>query len=268
MKYNWVIFFALAIMFVAMSCSSNSGNKSEADAIDDVILEEAKEMIASIPAPNSLVVMNMLSEAGAGYIYDITNKTEYIDNYLTVKQKALALGVYSADLSYVTSYNQPDESAAYISIFQQLIEDLEIPIKDPEVITRFQNNITEKDTLIKLVNEVFAESNKYLNSNDKVDIALYMLIGSWIETVYLLEKTIEFSVNKAPLIKIVLNNKQTLDKMIYLLDEKKDTKEFMELYDTLNRIKDLFIKVSMDQENQDLVNELKSVVKEARTNII
>lgn len=267
MKHNKVIYLFIAFIVLAASCKSDS-NKSEADAVDDVVLEEAKVMIASIPAPNSLVVMNLLSEAGAGYIYDITNKTEYIDNYLTARQKALALGIYSADLSYVTSYNQQEESSAYIETFQRLIDDLEIPIKNPEVITRFQNNLDQKDTLIKIVNEVFLESNKYLNSSDRVDIALYMLIGSWIETVYLLEKTIEFSVNKAPLVKIVLNNKQTLDKMIYMLDEKKDDEGFAELYDTLIHIKELFLKVSADQENEELVDELKSVIKEARGNII
>jgi len=267
MKNNKVIYFLLFFLVMATSCKNNA-NKSEADAIDEVVLEEAKVMIASIPAPNSLVVMNLLSEAGAGYIYDITNKTEYINNYLTARQKALALGVYSADLSYVTSYNQQEESSAYIVTFKKLIEDLEIPIKNPEVITRFQNNLDKKDTLIKIVNEVFMESNVYLNSSDRVDIALYMLIGSWIETVYLLEKTIEFSVNKAPLVKIVLSNKQTLDKMIYMLDDKKNDEGFVELYDTLNHIRELFIKVGADQENEELVDELKAVIKEARSNII
>lgn len=262
-----LVFFSTAFILLVVSCS-NKANKSEADSLDEVVLEETKEMIASIPAPNSLVVMNLLSEAGAGYIFDITNKTEYIDNYLTVRQKALALGIYSADLSYVTIYNQQEESSAYINSFQQLIDDLEIPVVDGQIIERFQNNINVKDTLIKLVNEAFTKSNQYLNSSDRVDIALYMLIGSWVETVYLLEKTIEFSVNKAPLVKIVLKNKQTLDKIIYLLDEKKNEEGFSELYDSLTNVRELFIKVGTNPTDQILVDELKSTIKEARANII
>lgn len=260
--------FSIILSLILVACSGNKSNKSEADALDEVVLEEAKEMIASIPAPNSLVVLNLLSEAGAGYIFDITNKTDYIDNYLTIRQKAIALGVYSSDLSYVTIYNQQEESTAYLNTFQQLIDDLEIPVVDQEIIERFQNNINVKDTLIKLVNEVFQESNQYLNSSDRVDIALYMLIGSWIETVYLLEKTIEFSVNKAPLVSLVLKNKQTLDKIIYLLDEKKDDENFVEFYETLTSIRSMFIEVGSNPNDEELVDELKSMVKEARANII
>lgn len=267
MKNFKILYFVLALATIISSCKNNT-NKSEADEIDEVMLEETKEMIASIPAPNALVVMNLLNEAGAGYIFDITNKAEYVDNYLTVKQKALGLGVYSADLSYVTIYNQQEESAIYIKTFQQLIDELEIPVIDGNYIERMQEKISIKDSLISLVNEVFSKSNTHLNSSDRVDIALFILTGSWIETVYLIEKTIEFSANKKPLIKIVLHNKLTLDKIIELLEIRKNTDEFAELYDTLIEIQSLFNKLATSPDNEEKIEELKGAIKEARSNII
>ena len=69
-------------------------------------------------------------------------------------------------------------------------------------------------------------------------------------------------------LKIVLKNKQTLDKIIYLLDDKKNEKGFIDLYDSLTRVRELFIKVGADPTNQEAVDSLKSAVKEARANII
>lgn len=265
-NYN-VIFFFIALIIIASACK-NKTNKTEAEEIDEVVLEEAQDMIQSIPAPSALIVLNMLNEAGAGYIFDITNKTEYAENYLTTRQKALALGVYSADISYVSLYQQKEEASAYAKVFQQLLEELQISVFDASYMERYQNNLEFKDSLINLVNDAINKANKQLNSNDRVDIALFVLTGSWIETVFLIEKTIEFSTNKAPLVQIVLKNKQMLEKIISLLELKKDDEDFADLYDTLIEIQGYFNEVYKDPTNEQKTDDLKSIIKETRANII
>ncbi len=267
MKNFKIIYYFIALIVFASACKTNT-NKKDAKELEEVNLEEAKDILMSIPAPNALIVLNMLNEAGAGYIFDITNKIEYADNYLTTKQKALALGVYSSDVSYVSLYQQKEESSAYIKVFQRLLDELQINIFDATYMERVENNLELKDSLISLVNEAMNNANQQLNSSDRLDIALFVLTGSWIETVYLIEKTIEFSTNKEPLVKIVLKNKQMLEKIIELLELKKNDENFADIYDTLIDIKALFNSVAMDPTNEKKIEELKSAVKEARSNII
>jgi len=268
MKNTTNLLLFVIILISGFGCKNNNSNKSEADALNKVDVEEAKELIATIPAPNSLIVMNLLNESGAGYIFDITNNPEYVNNYLTKRQQAIALGVFSSDLSYVAIYHQKEEATAYIKTFQKLIDVLQITAVNPKYMDRVQANLDNKDSLIFLVNQVFSNANNYLNNSDQLDVALYVLSGSWIETVYLIEKTIQFSANKSNLIKLILKNKQTLDKTVELLENKKNTVEFIDLYETLHNIQKLINEVSEDTENEAKIEELRSAIIEARENII
>lgn len=259
-----ILFVFLAIVVLASACK-NKANKKDSESLDNVSLEETKEMISSIPAPNSLEIMEALNDAGAAYIYDITNKAENVENYLTKKQKSIALGVYCADLSYLVIYNQQDVLPDYVKSVYKLTDELEIPSID---VKRIQDNISNQDSLAFLVDNLFAESNKYLNSSEKVDIALYVLSSSWVETVYLIEKIIEFSGNQKPLLKIILENKSNLDKIVDLLETKKEENGFGSMYDNLVSIQSLFNKIIKNPTDTELVEELKTLVRDIRSDLV
>lgn len=258
------LFIVLAVVFSFASCK-NSNNKKESNILDQVNLEETKDKINEIPAPNSLEIMYALDEAGAAYIYEITNDPSYVDNYLTLKQKAIALGIYSADLSYLITYNQQDILGEYIKVVHKLIDELEMPSVE---IKRIQDNISNQDSLKFLTQELFKKSNEYLNSSDKIDIALYLLGSSWIETVYLTEKIIEFSGNQKPLLKIILDNKKSLDKIVELFEAKKNQESFSYLYESLANIQKLFELIIESPTNKEPIEKLKSLVRGVRGDLI
>lgn len=261
---NKVLFIILVSVFSFSACK-NAANKKESSILDQVTLEETKEKINAIPAPNSLEIMEALNEAGAAYIYEVTNDPSYVDNYLTLKQKAIALGIYSADLSYLITYNQQDVLGDYIKVVHKLIDELEMPSLE---IKRIQDNISNQDSLKFLTQELFKKSNEYLNSSDKVDVALYLLGSSWIETVYLTEKIIEFSGNQKPLLKIILDNKNSLDKIVELLETKKNQESFLYIYESLASIQELFEVIIKNPNDKEQVEKLKFLVRGVRGDMI
>lgn len=262
---NKVLFIVLVVAFSFSACNNNANKKGGNSVLDDVNIEETKERINAIPAPNSLEIMKALNEAGAAYIYEITNDPSYVNNYLTLKQKAIALGIYSADLSYLITYNQQDVLGDYIKVVHKLIDELEIPSIE---IKRIQDNISNQDSLKFLTQELFKKSNDYLNSSDKVDVALYLLGSSWIETVYLTEKIIEFSGNQKPLLKIILDNKNSLDKIVELLATKKNEESFSYIYESLASIQELFEVIIKNPNDKEPIEKLKFLVRGVRGDMI
>ncbi len=261
---NQIVFILVFLSIGLFSCTNNSSKKTS-DSLDDVSVEETKEILSSIPAPNSMEIMEALNKAGAAYIYDITNDPSFVDNYMTLKQQSLALGIYCTDLSYLVTYNQQDILPDYIKSVFKLTESLEISAIKKE---RVQSNINNPDSLEFLVEDLLKKSNEYLNTNQKVDVALYILAASWIETVYLTEKIIEFSGNQTPLMKVIIDNRKQFYTVVDLFEKRKDKEGFANIYDYLKGMKDLFEKLVVNSGDEQTIEELQSYIKNVRNEII
>ena len=85
--------------------SSPPADQEAPDSREDIIQE-----ISDYPLPSSFEVTKLLVEAGASYILNLCNPVDNVNRYISLKSKALNLGVYGADLSYAATYNQAQET--------------------------------------------------------------------------------------------------------------------------------------------------------------
>jgi hypothetical protein len=74
----------------------------------------------------------------------------------------------------------------FFSAMQKLSEELGIP-SDFFINTakRFDRNINDKDSLIKIANEVYVTTDSYLKENEQFSASAQIILGGWVEAIYI-----------------------------------------------------------------------------------
>lgn len=219
--------FLLIVTMVVSIVSCNSSKKSEestAQATDKA--EEANKIFEKqfkYPIPTSFQVAKLLEEAGAAFVLAITNPVENVDKYETQKSKALNLGIYGADLSYASTYNKKDETRKLLQASKELIDGLEISnVFDQSMADRIEANIEDKDSLIAIITQSFYDTHQQLNENGQDKMALLVVVGSWIEGLYISSNLAISSNYNEKIMNTVSGQKLTARKLAELCEKYKD----------------------------------------------
>jgi len=291
--YSAIVVTAVAIM----SCASDKGRdeRVRVDA-DEVIsdsnavygVQTAKQIFYSLPSPLGTALI--LKRSGAVYNEEILNPVENISRYNTNKSMALNLGIYSTDLSYASMFDQTQASIKYMSASKKVAEGLGIlNAIDNSVIQRLEENVNNREVIMDIISETFLNTNSILEENDRVAVGAIILVGGWIEGLYIATSLIE-DVHKADneLVERIIDQKLSLGTVINLLEQHKsnpDVKDVLIDIYALDKIyKDVQISVSevesVSREGEsvttlrsknvvsvspDVFNNLKTKIKEIRT---
>lgn len=205
-------------LLAASIVACSSGKKSE-DA-EKVTLENVKEKVEKefeYPIPTSFEVTELLQDAGAAFVWNITNPTSNVDKYETQRDKALNLGVYGADLSYACTYNSQEETMEMLKASKTLIDGLEIPgVFDDEMVTRVEQNLGNKDSLILIVTKSFYNTYTELNKAGQDKMSFLVVAGSWIEGIYITCQLAISSDYDPRMLNIVAEQKKSANKLAEL----------------------------------------------------
>ena len=98
-------------LIACTSRTDKTGSKELEAAESDTLKDAVIESISGYPLPTAFEITNMLNEAGAPYILSISNPASNAGNYFTQVEKAINLGVYGADLSYASTYDEAGNHA-------------------------------------------------------------------------------------------------------------------------------------------------------------
>src|SRR5690606_15980861 len=118
---------ALTVLVFAAGCSSNETAEPAntfTPTESSVVQASAEKIFYSIPAP--LEMTGLMKRAGATYDKSLVNDPNSQGRYSTVNARALNLGVYGADLSYSTIFDNTQEALQYLKATQSLAEGLGI----------------------------------------------------------------------------------------------------------------------------------------------
>jgi len=155
---------------------------TEEDIFDDI--DKAKKIFYSLPSP--LETAMLLKSAGVEYNEMILNNLNNIEKYTTNKSKALNLGIYTTDLSFASLFDQAQTSLNYMDGIKRIATDMGISdAVDDETLTRLEQNLNNRDIVMDIISETFLNSSSYLKENDQQDIAAIVLVGGWIEGLYI-----------------------------------------------------------------------------------
>lgn len=250
----------LITLILAVSCKNSIKDKVERETkffkpiVKETIKKEVEEII--YPLPTSFEVTNMLNDIGITYIIDISNPVENADRYFTEKSKALNLGVYAADLSYASTYQKKQDVMLFLEASKKLTDDLGISdIYNEELVKEIEENIDNKEEWVDIITNSFYEVYEYLQKNDRSNLSLMIVAGSWIEALYLTTHVSASVYHNYNIVKIIHEQKSSLDKLINILQEYKDDKAISELLQDLGPIKKVYdlIDESLTQQQVEAI---------------
>lgn len=143
-----------------------------------------KQIFFSIPAP--IEMADMIKDAGFSFDKNVLNPVEKVNKYINEENRAINLGIYAADLSYSTVFDQKQESVNYLSASKTLASALGIDgALDEQFMERVQRNQNNKDSLISYVTQSYQNVNAYLKEGKRTDVSALIIAGAWVETLYL-----------------------------------------------------------------------------------
>ncbi len=202
----------LAVM-MQISCSGGS-DSSVSDGTIDSLLDQELQLDAvlvekGIVQKLDLVIENLvlsdriievLSADSSLFSVQLLHQTNLSTRYETSKQKAIALGVYGADMNYVLHYEQTQQSFKYLLVSKQLAENIGVAMAfDQKTMQNYQENTSHKDSLISIVHNAYASVKKHLRSGDQFLMSSLVIAGTWVENMYL--ATNHYQMTKDPSMK-------------------------------------------------------------------
>jgi hypothetical protein len=129
---------------------------------------------------------SLLKKAGAEYQKDLLNDPERHSKYTSASKQALNLGIYGADLSYASVFNNTQESMLFTGAAQNLAKKLDVSNAfGQETMDRMEENRNERDSLLNIISETYWNVDGYLKENGRDNISALMIAGGWVEGLYI-----------------------------------------------------------------------------------
>jgi hypothetical protein len=176
------ILLSICLILVLQSCKKDKEqNSEEFKQAEESLPQQIEEVVYNIPPPSEIPYL--IQATGADFNQALLNPRSKADSYLTRNDKAaLNLGVYAADIGYLSSYDKTQEAIDYLGTCKSLAENLNvIGSFDTEMLKRFESNIANKDSLALLINSTVDKADDYLKSDNRSKLAAQVITGSFIE---------------------------------------------------------------------------------------
>lgn len=265
------LFIIAAISIFALGCSNQGQNDQTNVDTTLSITDKAEKLIYPLPTP--LEITNMLNKAGASYIIGIANRPENVDKYFRESAKALNLGIYGADLSYSATYGMSQETMNFFLCTKKLRDGLDIQSAENEnLANRIETNIDNKDSIYNILTGSFTSTFNYLNNNNKGAVAVLVIAGGWIEGLYLSTELAGMIEKNGDILQGIADQKETLAKLITLMEEYKTNQDVAEVLKGLSTIKAAYDELNAVNNKvkmtTDSFNKIKKEVSVLRKKIV
>src|SRR5690606_35681156 len=170
MRANQIICATLASLALA-ACGGDQPQQDrltvpETDSTAVLRSERTKNIFHNIPSPMETAAL--LKKAGAEYDKDILNDVKNVDNYTSASKQALNLGIYGADLSYTSVFNNTQESMLYTACAQNLAKRLNVNNAfGQETVDRMEANRNDRDSLLNIISDTYWNVDGYLKESGR-----------------------------------------------------------------------------------------------------
>lgn len=222
-----------------------------ANKIKDKIVETIRQM------PSEKEVAELLNEAGASYIIDLTVPPEQAEKLMTKSEQSFGLGLYSFDLLYASVYNRGDVAAQISEVSEQIIDDLglrEELISSQNYLGKIEENVDNKDSLDYLVTQNLNHFHEEMSTGDQPDVYALSVIGSNVEALYVLSQTTLLANNKTKLLFVMNQQNERVNLVFTLLELMSEDENIEPYYEQFKPVVTIF------EENEEITeNELAEI---------
>lgn len=251
-----------ASLIATTSCQCNRAGNNLADAIDtlgkpqisETDLNKSKTILYTIPSPVEIAML--VKNSGVAFDEDIVNPVASHTSYESNFKLALNLGIYSADMSYASIFDQTQMTVQYMNTMKTMAEKLGImQIMNDELISKLENKNNSRQDMLNLISEVYMNANAFLTENNRKSVAAMVLAGGWIEGLYIAMTTTDIKdKNNSGMIERIIFQKLSLETMISIVDENlesaPDDADMSYLKTKLATLKAIFDEISINNSGK------------------
>ncbi|HKL38209.1 MAG TPA: hypothetical protein VJ876_04885 [Bacteroidales bacterium] len=276
-QYAFIATMAALIVGLGFSfngCKQSQKDQGEGDQQaqgEKITKSEIKQDVSEMvyPLPSNFEITETLNEIGASFIISLSSDIENVNKYVTEDRQALNLGVYSADLSYATTYNMKQYTMDYMDVTKQLVQELGITgAYSPDFIEQIKSNFDNKDRLVDMVTNSFYNTYKFMQQQGKDELSVLVVAGTWIEAMYITTHVSENTFHNKQIVDLIREQKKSLKKLIDLLKPFNENQSVSMVLEGLQPIYKVYQNRSEDGFTQKQVQKIQNLTGEIRNKII
>ena len=265
MKYFSILFVCFIILSLGSSCKQSEPKKEvftpefstfKPDSIHEPDEVQKREIFYGLLTP--IEICNLFQRLQVPYDDARLNPISNSDQYLSSSKASINLGIYGVDLGYLKMFDQGQEMFNYMLTIRSLSNKLGIPenyLTDP--IKRIEKDLGNSDSLITIMNTAYKQIEDHLRQNDRESTAGLMLMGGWVESMYIATQMVYDSTKPDPeVVERIAEQKYTLVSLLSYMKNYYDdpivvyyTKKLLYLQKYFNTFEIYFRKGDLEIDN-------------------
>ncbi|MDY6802078.1 MAG: hypothetical protein SVU94_12765 [Bacteroidota bacterium] len=259
MKYSYILLPVLVFILIFSGCNSCKKEKKETSEKTEVteairIQDTLNEVIYVLPSPNEILAEIFMDEVkiNLSFVNPYTNAK----NYLDTRSQAVNLGVYIADFAYLSYSFENTTELEYLKVIKKLSEDVNIyGLMENKTMERIQNNLTEKDSLNKISQELYYKISNNLENSNRENIFTLISTGAIVESLYLSVMLVDDFDDYKEIIEKMYEQKFVFDNFYEYAQVYADDPYVKLIIDQLEVLKQTFDQLNKEEKEQKVVDE-------------
>ncbi len=253
----------VCLLCLLLSCSVENHDKDNDTNEQDLIVgkKEGKSIIQAerertifYTLPTPLEMSEILETSNSSFQPDLLTPIDDIDKYFTISNQSMVIGMLGVDIGYIKLFEQNQYLLNYLAATNNLATKIGIPTEQiNKAVELFEKNEEQKQVIVKLLDNLFDQANKYLTSNNRESAANLILLGGWVEALYLACNLQKQEWNNKTLVNKIAEQKFTLNILLELLEPNKKNEDISGFIDQLVTLQDTYKNVDIEKlkEMQD-----------------
>lgn len=184
---------------------------------EEPVPPEKREIFYGLLTP--IEVCNIFNRLGIPYDAAALNPVINSENYLSSYKNALNLGVYGVNLGYLKIFRKNQDMFNYMLTVRKIAGRLDIPesyITEP--IRRVETDMDNPDSILVIMNRAYKKIEDHLRVDSREGVVGLMLMGGWIEALYLATSLTYDESNPDPeVVQKIAEQKYTLNSLLSLM---------------------------------------------------
>jgi hypothetical protein len=252
-----------------ISCKQRAAEKQKEKTEQEQVKTIETEIEENVyPLPTSAEVIRMLQDLEVGYIIGISNDVRNTKKYFTNSKRAINMGVYGADLSYATLYNQSQNVISYLDAIRSLANELQMSkIYNAALYDSIKKNYDNKNALVRILTNAFNDTYVYLADNDQQPLALLVVGGAWVEGMYLTTHVSEAAYQVAGISKVLIEQKKSFEMFLEITQPYANDPMVSDFVKKLDPIKKVYegLATSLTEQN---IKDITVAITDVREQVV
>ena len=249
-------FLVFIILFGLFACRQVNKNESGQESRDAFMARtpQSQEVIPQkiyyrFPSPNEII--DYINSEDLDYISSHPNDIENAGRYVSSADIALNLGVYIADLVYITLFKNLKQASEYFETVEQMADQLRLSaVFTDKLKSRIQNNLNNVDSLNLIAKDAYNSMVNMMIAQGDEETLTIISAGAYIESLYLILHQVTDYKGNEMMIQKIFEQKYAFENLLKYMSVYQENDHVRSLYKKLNEISMILGKAEVEQPAQ------------------